>query len=112
MKINEIIIIVVSVLVFALIPISQSSRIGTGVKKIIAVLYIIFALVSMILSILENIRLKKSFNEETATFKEREAYNKDSMKSGGLAFLGGFLMAVGGYFLAAFFKLARFSVIR
>jgi hypothetical protein len=100
MKINEIIIIIVSVLFFALIPIYISSRIRPGVKQIIGVLYAIFALVSMILNIIENQRLKKSINKNTANREEYNANNRDRMKSGGLAFLGMFLIIAGiGFYL-------------
>jgi uncharacterized membrane protein len=99
MKLNEIIIIIVSVLFLSLIPIHKSTRIGHGVKKIIGVLYVIFALVSMILSLLEHARLKKSINRKTATFEERNANDSDRIKSGGLALLGIILIFMGIAFI-------------
>jgi hypothetical protein len=92
MKINEIIIIIVSVLVFALIPIASSVQINVRVKQIIGVLYAIFALVSVILSIIELYSLKKSINNNTATDGEIETNLKNQYKAGGLAGLGGVLI--------------------
>jgi hypothetical protein len=53
----------------------------------------------MVLNIIENQRLKKSINNNTATVKEYNANNRDRMKSGGLAFLGMFLIICGIVFV-------------
>jgi hypothetical protein len=76
MKLNEIIIIIVSVLFVPVMLSSRTSRIGNKAKLIITVLYTIFALVSTILTGMEYHRL----GTDSPTWEEREEKNKEIQK--------------------------------
>jgi hypothetical protein len=93
MKLNEIIIIIVSVLVVPLMLNIRTSRIGNKVKLIISILYTIFAVVSIILTVMEYHRL----GTDSPTWEEREAKKKEKEKPKyfWFIFLGIFLILFG-----------------